>query len=1245
MNTKWKRLCGAVLLLLVGVVAFTPAVSLIPKTSRSGTAGRAAIGQNGGQNNGAGAPAEPGGADSTTDEKPVDDGPTVILPDHMDVSPPLRSIEPVVGPPAEPTLERFEESELLPGHEKEGSFSGVDSTLQDWHGPTAMPSPIQNWDGINNGSNSIRPPDTQGDVGLNHYIQWVNLRFQIWNKTGTSLYGPAQGNTLWSGFGSKCQTTNDGDPVTLYDHLADRWVMMQFALGTVGDGTSDLICIAVSQTADPLGSWYRYAYTWPNTYLPDYPKIGLWPDGYYLTVNQFNDAATAWRGAGVAAFQRSAMLTGASASAQYFNGNSYNSAYGGMLPADWEGATAPPSGAPIPFVEWDDSAWIGPSDALRIWNFHVDWTTPANSYFGTAGSPFVPTYTLNTANVDPTLCGASPACINQPGTTVNLDDLADRLMHRFQYRNFGAYQTLVSNHTVDTNSPAGRAGIHWFELRDTGGGWAINQQGTYGPADTTSTSRWMGSIAMDGAGNMALGYSITDNVSLYPSIRYVGRLAGDTLGTLPQSEATLVTGGGYQNDSYNRWGDYSALQIDPSDDCTFWYTQEYAQTNGGYNWYTRIGSFKFPTCNVADFTVAAAPASQAICQGSNAVVNVAVESIGGFSSAVNLSAAFSPTGPTASFSPNYVTPPDNSSLTVSGATPGSYNITVMGTSGALNHQASSTLDVDVPLGAAPVLSAPADGSTGVVATPTFTWSAVAGATSYDIQVATDPSFTNIVASATGLTGASYTPASALADDTVYYWQVTAANACGARVSAVFAFRTSATGCSTYASTDVPQAVPPSGTFGTTTSVVTVPSGGGAITDVNVTIGELTHTYDADLDIYISHPDSTVVELSTDNGGSGDNYLDTLFDDEAATPITAGSAPFTGSFRPEGLLSALDGKASGGTWTLTVIDDATFDSGTLTAWSLTICSDVSPTTADYSDLAASYGIAWHSGNGALRLGPTWTADTTFSAGADVDDGLAFVGGFTPGQNATVRVNVQGTPANGRWLRLWFDWNDNGVFDGDELVYDNSVSDGDNDLVVAVPSSASGAVRYRARLYDSAIAPTAPDAIDNASYGEAVGGEVEDDLSPFPLAVMLADMRAEQVNDFLRITWETVSELDNSGFNLYRGVSPAGWDTQINAALIPSQSPGSPSGFVYTWNDRQDLVPGTDYYYWLEDVDISGATSTHGPVSATYNAPTAVTLSKMEASPVSGTAALPVAAALLALLLPLAGVLSMQRRERA
>jgi len=241
---------------------------------------------------------------------------------------------------------------------------------------------------------------------------------------------------------------------------------------------------------------------------------------------------------------------------------------------------------------WANLAWIAPSDALRIWNFHVDWTTPANSYFG---SSLAPNYTLNTANVDPTVCTTSP-CIDQPGTTQNLDEISDRLMHRLQYRNFAGYQAMVTNHTVDSNNPAGIAGIHWFELRNTGSGWTIHQQGTYAPND--SINRWMGSIAMDQDGNMALGFSASSS-AIYPGIRYVGRIVSDPVGTMPQSETVLQAGGGYQSDSYARWGDYSAMQVDPSDGCTFWYTTEYAATSGTYNWYTRIGAFNFGTslCN------------------------------------------------------------------------------------------------------------------------------------------------------------------------------------------------------------------------------------------------------------------------------------------------------------------------------------------------------------------------------------------------------------------------------------------------------------------------------------------------------------------------------------------------------------------------------------------------------------------------------------------------------------------------
>jgi hypothetical protein len=437
-----------------------------------------------------------------------------------------------------------------------------------------MPSPILNFAGVGN-VNGVLPPDTNGDVGPNHYVQMINLSFAIWDKSGTLLYGPANNNTLWSGFGGPCETYNHGDPIVLYDQQAGRWLMSQFAVpGPYYQ------CIAISQTGDPTGAWYRYAFLVHATKMNDYPKFGVWPDGYYMSVNQFDPG---WAGAGVFVFDRAKMLAGLAATFQYFDLGAVNLNYGGLLPSDLDGQ-APPAGAPNYFVSVDDNAWGYSPDALHIWPFHVDWATPANS---TLTGPTQ----LPTAAFDSNMCNYGRNCIPQPGTTRKLDAISDRLMYRLQYRNFGTHQTLVASHTVDVNG-TNRAGIRWHELRNTGSGWSIYQQGTYSP---DSHHRWMGSLAMDGAGNMALGYSVSSSF-LYPSIRYTGRLAGDPLGTMPQGEATLIAGGGSQTHSASRWGDYSMMAVDPSDDCTFWYTQEYYATTSSAGWLTRVGSFTFPSC-------------------------------------------------------------------------------------------------------------------------------------------------------------------------------------------------------------------------------------------------------------------------------------------------------------------------------------------------------------------------------------------------------------------------------------------------------------------------------------------------------------------------------------------------------------------------------------------------------------------------------------------------------------------------
>ncbi|MEW5830386.1 MAG: hypothetical protein AB1846_15975, partial [Chloroflexota bacterium] len=511
-------------------------------------------------------------------------GPQFAQSEMNDVSQPLSSIRPIRPrkSQADPDLNVLRTLGQR-GGKIEGPKDFKDPVLQADFGlaPSInIAAPLQSFEGVSN-VNGVLPPDTNGDVGPNHYMQWVNLSFAIYSKTGTLLYSPAAGNTLWTGFGGVCETSNDGDPIVQYDHLADRWMVNQFALPNYPSGPF-YQCIAVSQTGDPTGAWYRYQFQISATKMNDYPKFGVWPDGYYMTVNQFSTTGS-WAGAGVVAFERDKMLLGQAAQMVYFDLYGVDPNLGGMLPGDLDGPV-PPAGAPNPVLQFDDNAWGYSGDQLQIWSFHVDWATPSNS-------TFTQTAVLPVAAFDSNMCSYNRNCIPQQGTTRKLDAIADRLMYRAQYRNFGSYQTLVLNHTVDATS-TDRAGVRWYELRNSGGGWSIYQQGTFSP-DTAG--RWMASIAMDGNGNIGLGYSVSSS-TMYPSIRYTGRLAGDALGQMTQGEGTLITGTGAQTSTYSRWGDYSSLSVDPLDDCTFWYTNEYLQTTSTSSWRTRIGSFQLPGC-------------------------------------------------------------------------------------------------------------------------------------------------------------------------------------------------------------------------------------------------------------------------------------------------------------------------------------------------------------------------------------------------------------------------------------------------------------------------------------------------------------------------------------------------------------------------------------------------------------------------------------------------------------------------
>lgn len=414
----------------------------------------------------------------------------------------------------------------------------------------------------------------------------MNLSFAIYDRAGTKLYGPANTNTIWNGFGGPCQSTNNGDPVVLYDRAADRFLISQFALPNYPSGPF-YECIAVSQGPNPLTSgWYRYAFLVSNTKMNDYPKLAVWPDGYYMSMNQFNQTTLSWGGAGAVVFERSAMLTGGLARSIYFDLYSVNANLGGMLPSDWDGGTAnpPPSNTPNIFAEIDDNAWGYSDDQIWLWQFQTNWGTPASSTFTSLG-------TLPTAAFDTNMCGYARACIPQPGTSAKLDALSDRLMFRMPYRNFGTHQSMVLNHTVDTNG-ADLAGIRWYELRNTGSGWSIHQSATYAPAD--GQHRWLGSIALNDIGDIALAYSVSGS-AVSPSLRFTSRAAADPLGTMSQPETSIVAGSGYQTHSAARWGDYAHMSQDPSEPATLWFTGEYTNSASSASWKTRIAKLVLTT--------------------------------------------------------------------------------------------------------------------------------------------------------------------------------------------------------------------------------------------------------------------------------------------------------------------------------------------------------------------------------------------------------------------------------------------------------------------------------------------------------------------------------------------------------------------------------------------------------------------------------------------------------------------------
>ena len=615
--------------------------------------------------------------------------PDVNYPVRFDISRPLRDMATEVSlqegahaalPVRYPKLRQL--MEAARGGQQPVSDGALQSSSS---GPLVSATVGLNLLGVGNGFPGYTVPDAPPDVNLavgdTQVVQWVNVSYAVFSKTtGAIIAGPIAGNAFWSGFGGACQSSNSGDIIAQWDKIAHRWLMTQNVFSS-----PYMTCIAVSTTSDATGSYYRFAYPQPG--FPDYPKWGLWPDAYYQSQNNFGSNGSSFVGAYACAYERAKLLVGDSTAKQVcFQSSSFDDS---LLPGDLDSAgTLPPSGQQEVFAGSIDN---GGSNVYQ-YLFHVNFTTPSSSTFtgggGTMPIPGVASFSL--------ACGGFSACIPQRGITDVLDSLGDRLMYRLAYRNFsGDHQTWLVSHSVTAGSSVGE---RWYEFRapETSTSLSTYQQGTFAP---DSNYRWMGSIAMDSAQDIALGYSVSSS-TVYPSISYTGRVSTDALGTM-ETEASIVAGAGSQSDTSNRWGDYSSMAIDAADDCTFWYTTEYYTVTASFDWSTRLASLKFPNCGSPpppDFTISASPSSVTIVQGQQGSSTITTTVSGGFNNAINLSASGAPSGTTVSFNPNPIAAPGagTSTMTInvgSTTTPGTYPITVTGIGGTTQHTTTVTLTV------------------------------------------------------------------------------------------------------------------------------------------------------------------------------------------------------------------------------------------------------------------------------------------------------------------------------------------------------------------------------------------------------------------------------------------------------------------------------------------------------------------------------------------------------------------------
>ena len=482
-------------------------------------------------------------------------------------SAPLSEIAAKLSPDkAESIIEQEVHNELdydkWPNDDAKGSTPNAQTKM----GDKQVRGPLVGFSG--QGGTGFYPPDTDGDVSDTHFVQMVNSKYNVYLKDGTKVLGPLNLSALWASLPGG-PWGNSGDPIVVWDENAERWVLTQFAPKT---STTNYELFAVSVTSDPLGEYYLYAFEF-GIQFNDYPKIGVWHDGYYATYNLFNrnNNNPEFVGSKMTVVNRDKMLVGDPDAEMIEFLKYYKYA---TMPADIDGTNLPDSDLPCPIM------YINQNKDIELWEFDTDWTNPGSS-------------TLTLAPVlQPTNFIKYTGKVPQPNSQ-DLDALGNMIMNRLAYRKFDTHESMVVNHTVKVSN---MASIRWYEFRRTTGDWSIYQEGTYAPND--GAHRWMGSTAINADGDISIAYSVSNNTDIHPSIRYTGRLDGDPLGEMTIEETELKEGTSSQN-NFSRWGDYSCLNVDPSDGKTFWFTTEY---NG---WKTWISSYDLdplaaPTCDAGE---------------------------------------------------------------------------------------------------------------------------------------------------------------------------------------------------------------------------------------------------------------------------------------------------------------------------------------------------------------------------------------------------------------------------------------------------------------------------------------------------------------------------------------------------------------------------------------------------------------------------------------------------------------------